>query len=143
MSLVEDNVDKGEGGYDENNNNNAEEGQYGNSDYGNNINNMELSDIQDRGGECNNNQQHSDKTKDKSKEKQEQLQQVKRMQVDGKEKEPFQYPFAGNPPFPVGALDALDKKLNHVRWVVPVLARDDLEQLLNAAINLCHEGVPI
>ena len=136
MSLVEDNVDKGEGGYDENNNNNAEEGQY-------NINNMELTDIQDRGDECDNNQQHLDETKDKSKEKQEQLQQVKRMQVDGKEKEPFQYPFAGNPPFPVGALDALDKKLNCVHWVVPVLARDDLEQLLHAAINLCREGVPI
>ena len=137
MSLVEDNVDKGEGGYDENNNNNAEEGQY-------NINNMELTDIQDRGDECDNNQQHLDETKDKSKEKQEQLQQVKRMQVDGKEKEPFQYPFAGNPPFPVGALDALDKKLNCVHWVVPVLARDDLEpELLHAAINLCREGVPI
>ncbi|XP_065887407.1 ubiquitin carboxyl-terminal hydrolase 9X-like isoform X3 [Dysidea avara] len=141
------------------NNNNTEEDQYGNNNnteegqlcgnnnnteesrFSNNNNNTELSDNQDRGSEC---QQHLSETKDENKEKQEQLQQqqVRRTQADEKGKiEPFQYPLIGNPPFPVGALDALDKKLNRLRWVVPVFARDDLEQLLHAAINLCREGV--
>lgn len=56
------------------------------------------------------------------------------------EKEPIQYPLVGEPPFPLGALDALDEQLNRLRWVVPVLARSDLEQLLRAAIKLCRDG---
>ena len=129
MPLLEGNQthpDKGEEGHD-----------------GNDNNSTEVSGNQDGGGGGENNQQDSDETKDESKEKQDQQQQqVKRTQADGREeKEPFQYPFVGEPPFPVGALDALDKKLNCVHWVVPVLARSDLEQLLRAAIKLCREGV--
>ena len=130
MPLLEGNQthpDKGEEGHD-----------------GNDNNNTEVSGNQDGGGGGENSQQDSDETKDETKEQQEQLQQqqVKRTQADGKEeKEPFQYPLVGDPPFPVGALDALDEQLNRLRWVVPVLARSDLEQLLHAAIILCHEGM--
>ena len=129
MPLLEGNQthpDKGEEGHD-----------------GNDNNNTEVSGNQDGGGGGDNNQQDTDETKDESKEKQEQLQQqqVKRTQADGREeKEPFQYPLVGDPPFPIGALDALDEQLNRLRWVVPVLARSDLEQLLRAAINLCRDG---
>ena len=69
----------------------------------------------------------------------------KRVKGDGGEKidkkEPLQYPLVGEPPFPIGALEALDELLNRLRWVVPVLPRSDLEQLLRAAIRLCRAGM--
>ena len=112
-------------------------------------------EVSETGGVGNGNQQQGgnpDESKDESKDekgekKQEEGQEgkkAKRIQGDGREKveekEPPQYPLVGEPPFPIGALDALDEQLNRLRWVVPVLPRSDLEQLLRASIKLCRDG---
>lgn len=113
-------------------------------------------EVSETGGVGNGNQQggNTDENKDGSKDDkgektQEQQQQQdgrkdQRIQGDGREKidekEPLQYALVGDPPFPLGALEALDEQLNRLRWVVPVLPRSDLEQLLRAAIKLCHDG---
>lgn len=44
------------------------------------------------------------------------------------------------PEFPVAELARLDEMINRPRWVVPVLAKGELEVLLEAAIALCKEG---
>ena len=46
------------------------------------------------------------------------------------------------PDFPVDVLTSLDKQLNQPRWVVPVLPKSDLEQLLEASIKLAKAGNP-
>lgn len=45
------------------------------------------------------------------------------------------------PQFPVEKLATLDEKISNLRWVVPVLPDQELESLLNAAIDLCRQGV--
>lgn len=47
------------------------------------------------------------------------------------------------PEFPVAELARLDEMINRPRWVVPVLAKGELEVLLEAAIALCKEGEPV
>lgn len=44
------------------------------------------------------------------------------------------------PEFPVDVLTSLDEQLNRPRWVVPVLPKSDLEQLLEASIKLAKAG---
>ncbi|KAM7302505.1 putative ubiquitin carboxyl-terminal hydrolase FAF-X [Ixodes scapularis] len=44
------------------------------------------------------------------------------------------------PEFPLAELARLDEMINRPRWVVPVLAKGELEVLLEAAIALCKEG---
>ena len=44
------------------------------------------------------------------------------------------------PEFPLDVLTSLDEQLNRPRWVVPVLPKSDLEQLLTAAIKLARAG---
>lgn len=44
------------------------------------------------------------------------------------------------PEFPVDVLTSLDEQLNRPRWVVPVLPKSDLEQLLEASIKLAKVG---
>ena len=111
-------------------------------------------EVSETGGVGNGNQQggNTDEGKDESKddkgekkkEEEQEGRKDKRIQGDGRErieeKEPLQYPLVGEPPFPIGALEALDEQLNRLRWVVPVLPRSDLEQLLRAAIKLCRDG---
>ena len=111
-------------------------------------------EVSETGGVGNGNQQggNTDEGKDESKddksekkkEEEQEGRKDKRIQGDGRErieeKEPLQYPLVGEPPFPNGALEALDEQLNRLRWVVPVLPRSDLEQLLRAAIKLCRDG---
>ena len=111
-------------------------------------------EVSETGGVGNGNQQggNTDEGKDESKddkgekkkEEEPEGRKDKRIQGDGRErideKEPPQYPYVGEPPFPIGALEALDEQLNRLRWVVPVLPRSDLEQLLRAAIKLCRDG---
>ena len=46
------------------------------------------------------------------------------------------------PDFPVDVLTSLDEQLNRPRWVVPVLPKSDLEQLLEASIKLAKAGNP-
>lgn len=46
------------------------------------------------------------------------------------------------PDFPVDVLTSLDEQLNRPRWVVPVLPKSDLEQLLEASIKLARAGIP-
>jgi len=108
-------------------------------------------EVSETGGVGNGNQQqggNTDESKDESKGEKKQEEEPdkkpKRIQGDGREKidekEPPQYPLVGEPPFPIGALEALDEQLNRLRWVVPVLPRSDLEQLLRASIKLCRDG---
>ena len=108
-----------------------------------NDNNEDFSSNQDEIIECDNNldnnQQNLDEGKDESKKSEERLLQMKSTKLG--EQEPFQHLLVGDPPFPVGALEALDQMVNRKRWVVPVIPKGDLEQLLHAAINLCREGV--
>lgn len=42
--------------------------------------------------------------------------------------------------FPVDELQRLDELLNKPRWIVPVLAKQELEVLLDASIDLCRQG---
>lgn len=42
--------------------------------------------------------------------------------------------------FPLGKLTALEEKISSTRWVVPVLPDQELEVLLNAAIEFALEG---
>ncbi|XP_077513422.1 ubiquitin carboxyl-terminal hydrolase-like faf isoform X2 [Amblyomma americanum] len=42
--------------------------------------------------------------------------------------------------FPLAELVRLDEMINRPRWVVPVLAKGELEVLLEAAIRLCRQG---
>lgn len=44
------------------------------------------------------------------------------------------------PEFPHAKLATLDEKISNLRWVVPVLPEQELECLLNAAIDLCRKG---
>ena len=44
------------------------------------------------------------------------------------------------PEFSVDVLTSLDEQLNRPRWVVPVLPKSDLEQLLEASIKLAKAG---
>ena len=43
--------------------------------------------------------------------------------------------------FPVDDLQRLDEMLNRTRWIVPVLPKNELETLLDAAIALCRHKV--
>ena len=45
-----------------------------------------------------------------------------------------------DPPFPISQLTSLEEKINNPRWVIPVLPDQELEVLLNAAIELCRNG---
>lgn len=42
--------------------------------------------------------------------------------------------------FPEEELGKLDEMINRPQWIVPVLAKGELEVLLEAAINLCKKG---
>ena len=42
--------------------------------------------------------------------------------------------------FPEEELGKLDEKINRPQWVVPVLAKEELEILMEAAIDLCRRG---
>ncbi|KAL3226071.1 hypothetical protein MRX96_004514 [Rhipicephalus microplus] len=42
--------------------------------------------------------------------------------------------------FPLAELARLDEMINRPRWVVPVLAKGELEVLLEASIRLCRQG---
>ncbi|XP_014240200.1 probable ubiquitin carboxyl-terminal hydrolase FAF-X [Cimex lectularius] len=44
------------------------------------------------------------------------------------------------PEFPIEKLAILDAKISSTRWVVPVLPEQELECLMQAAINLCRTG---
>ena len=104
-----------------------------------------VGDGNQQGGNTDENKDESKDDKgEKKKEEEQESKKDRRIQGDGREKidekEPFQYPYVGEPPFPMGALEALDEQLNRLRWVVPVLARSDLEQLLRASIKLCRDG---
>lgn len=44
------------------------------------------------------------------------------------------------PEFPLTELAKLDEMINRPRWVVPVLAKGELEVLLDATTKLCKEG---
>jgi ubiquitin carboxyl-terminal hydrolase 9/24 len=44
------------------------------------------------------------------------------------------------PEFPHAKLATLDEKISSPRWVVPVLPDQELECLMQAAINLCRTG---
>lgn len=44
------------------------------------------------------------------------------------------------PDFPHSKLAMLDEKISSPRWVVPVLPQQELEVLMNAAIQLCRTG---
>ena len=44
------------------------------------------------------------------------------------------------PDFPHEKLAILDEKISSPRWVVPVLPEQELECLMQAAINLCRTG---
>lgn len=104
-----------------------------------------IGDGNQQGGNTDENKdENKDDKSEKKKQEEQESRKDKRTQGDGREKidekEPFQYPLVGEPPFPIGALEALDEQLNRLRWVVPVLGRSDLEQLLRAAIKLCQDG---
>lgn len=43
--------------------------------------------------------------------------------------------------FPEAKLKALEEKISHPRWVVPVLPEQELEALLNASIELATKGM--
>jgi ubiquitin carboxyl-terminal hydrolase 9/24 len=45
-----------------------------------------------------------------------------------------------DPPFPISQLASLEEKINNPRWVIPVLPDQELEVLLDAAIELCRNG---
>lgn len=45
--------------------------------------------------------------------------------------------------FPVNDLHRLDEMLNRIRWVVPVLPKNELETLLDASIALSRQGLDI
>ena len=47
----------------------------------------------------------------------------------------------GEPVFPHSELAKLDEMINRPRWVVPVLAKGELEILLDASIQLCRAGL--
>lgn len=52
-----------------------------------------------------------------------------------------EYPvYKENPTFPHNQLASLEDKINHPRWVIPVLPEQELEILLDAAIELCRTG---
>lgn len=42
--------------------------------------------------------------------------------------------------FPYDKLQSLDEKISSPRWIVPVLPDQELECLIEAAINLCRSG---
>ena len=46
-----------------------------------------------------------------------------------------------NVQFPIDELQRLDEMLNRIRWVVPVLPKNELENLLDAAISLCRQNL--
>lgn len=43
--------------------------------------------------------------------------------------------------FPVEELQRLDEMINKTRWIVPVLAKQELEILLDASIGLCKQNL--
>jgi hypothetical protein len=45
--------------------------------------------------------------------------------------------------FPAEELQRLDEMINKTRWIVPVLAKQELEILLDSAITLCKEGLDV
>lgn len=45
------------------------------------------------------------------------------------------------PDFPHSQLVSLEEKINNPRWVIPVLPDQELEILLDAAIQLCRAGM--
>ncbi|XP_046668911.1 probable ubiquitin carboxyl-terminal hydrolase FAF-X isoform X3 [Homalodisca vitripennis] len=57
-------------------------------------------------------------------------------------KEPCTEPYCScqEPDFPHAKLAMLDEKISSPRWVVPVLPEQELEVLMQAAINLCKTG---
>lgn len=55
--------------------------------------------------------------------------------------EPNEFPaFKQDPEFPHSQLASLEDKINNPRWVIPVLPDQELEVLLDAAIELCRTG---
>lgn len=58
-------------------------------------------------------------------------------------KEPCTEPYCScqEPDFPHAKLAMLDEKISSPRWVVPVLPEQELEVLMQAAINLCKTGI--
>lgn len=46
----------------------------------------------------------------------------------------------GEPDFPRAKLAMLDEKISSPRWVVPVLPEQELECLMQAAIDLCRKS---
>ncbi|XP_065223298.1 probable ubiquitin carboxyl-terminal hydrolase FAF-X isoform X3 [Planococcus citri] len=49
-------------------------------------------------------------------------------------------PFKEDPSFPHNQLASLEDKINNTKWVIPVLPEQELEILLDAAIELCRTG---
>lgn len=45
--------------------------------------------------------------------------------------------------FPEAKLKALEEKISHPRWVVPVLPEQELEALLIASTELASKGLPL
>lgn len=52
----------------------------------------------------------------------------------------LEYQYKQDPHFPREHLASLEDKINNPRWIIPVLPEQELEILLDAAIELCRAG---